>query len=275
MTSPELIIWTKITNFQLDKTGDEFSFSDRVSRENGWTKSYTERVIQEYKKFIYLCCLSEKGVTPSDPVDQVWHLHLTYTKSYWIDFCQDTLGKQIHHNPTKGGKKEAQKFNGYYTHLQTLYKLHFDSEPPTDIWQPNEIRFSDIDFQRVNLKQYWLIKKPAGRFLSILTLFGIGIIGIISIQATDAVIPILLISIAVILGIAPRISDIRKKKKRKERDEKGKDGTSGCSGTGCLGHSTHHSSGSGHHSNDSGHDSGHSGCSGCSSSGCSGCGGSD
>jgi hypothetical protein len=273
MTSSELNLWTKINSFQLDNPGDEFRFSDRVARENGWTKDYAQRVILEYKKFIYLCCVSDQGVTPSDPVDQVWHLHLTYTKSYWNNFCQDTIGKQIHHNPTKGGKKEVKKFNEYYTHLQDLYKAHFNSDPPPDIWQSNEIRFSDIDFQRVNLKRYWLIKKPSRIFFSILTLLLIAIIGMVSIQAVGAVVLYLVISSAAVAVITTLVSTIRKNNKNKSG--KGRNGISGCSVTGCFGNSGYHSDGSGRNSGDSGHDAGHSGCSGCSSSGCSGCGGSD
>src|SRR5689334_22236102 len=118
MNSTELNLWTKINDFRLDKPGDQFAFSNRVARENGWSKKYTLRVIDEYKKFIYLCCVSEDAVTPSDAVDQVWHLHLTYTKCYWIEFCQETLGKSIHHHPTKGGNEEAKKFNDYYSRLR-------------------------------------------------------------------------------------------------------------------------------------------------------------
>jgi len=249
MNPTELSLWTKINDFQLDMPETKFTFSDRVARENGWTKDYTQRVIQEYRKFIYLCCVSDEGVTPSDPVDQVWHLHLTYTKSYWIEFCQDTLGKQIHHNPTKGGKEEAKKFNNYYSRLKDIYRYHFDKEPPADIWHTNEIRFSDIDFQRVNLKRYWLIPKPSRYTLSVATLIIIGVIGAISIQANgyDVLLPI---GIFIVIGIVAYLT----------KDKNG--GGSGCSTSSC--------SGGGHHS---GHSGCSSGCSGCSSSGCSGCGG--
>ncbi|GAA4338966.1 hypothetical protein GCM10023149_49350 [Mucilaginibacter gynuensis] len=102
MNATETSLWQKIQSFQLDQPDADFSFSARLARENGWTAAYTHRVINEYKKFIFLCCVSEQGVTPSDPVDQAWHLHLTVTRSYWIDLCRDTLGSEIHHNPTKG-----------------------------------------------------------------------------------------------------------------------------------------------------------------------------
>jgi hypothetical protein len=249
MTPSELNLWSKISDFQLDIPGIKFTFSDRVARENGWPKDYTKRVIEEYKKFIFLCCVSDQGITPSDPVDQIWHLHLTYTRSYWIDFCQGTIGKQIHHNPTKGGPEEAKKFNEYYTYLKNLYSLHFGSEPPADIWQPNDIRFSDTNFLRVNLKKYLLIKKPTKRFISILTLILIGFFGIVSIQAKGQLL-FMILGAVVVAGI----SYFAGKKKGKKKNG---GCSSGCSVSGCSG----------------GHHSGHSGCSGCSGSGCSGCGG--
>jgi hypothetical protein len=159
MTEPENLLWQKIESFTLDDPETAFKFSDRLARENGWSPEFTAAVIEEYKKFIFLCCITESGVTPSDAVDQAWHLHLTFTKSYWNDLCRDTLHKEIHHNPTKGGQQEANKFDDYYTATKELYRSKFGYDPPAAIWPVNEKRFSDIDFQRINLKQYWLIKK--------------------------------------------------------------------------------------------------------------------
>ena len=150
--------------FGFDSEGTQLTFTKRLARENGWNSNYTARVIEEYKKFIFLCCVSPTQVTPSDPVDQAWHLHLTYTRSYWDDLCENTLGRNIHHSPTKGGKGEQQKFDGCYTTLKEIYLEKFGTIPPPDIWQDNEERFSDIDFQRVNLRRYWLVPRPGKAF---------------------------------------------------------------------------------------------------------------
>src|SRR6185436_16480072 len=104
MTINEKELWDKISSFKIDDDGSSFRFSKRLARENGWTISYSGNVIEEYKKFIFLCCISKTGVTPSDQVDQAWHLHLTFTKSYWVDLCKNIISKEIHHNPTKGGQ---------------------------------------------------------------------------------------------------------------------------------------------------------------------------
>ncbi|MES2265448.1 MAG: hypothetical protein V4520_01730 [Bacteroidota bacterium] len=275
MTPIENDLWQRIEAFEMDEPGAAFKFSDRLARENGWTKAYTKRVISEYKKFIFLCCVSEQGVTPSDPVDQAWHLHLTFTRSYWIDLCKNTLNREIHHNPTKGGKKEAVKFDGFYTSSQDLYTDKFGSNPPADIWQNNHARFTDINFQRVNIGKYWLIKKP--RFtvygLVLLMLF---VASTVFIQASDTILAIGLmlgVMIVVMIGVYKWESD-PDRWKNKNGDGNG----NGCSsaGGGCSGGDwgSHHS---GHHGgHDGGGDSGcGSGCSGCSGSGCSGCGGGD
>ena len=77
MTDKEMELFEKIQAFELDDDSASFKLSERLARENGWNKTYTQRVIDEYKKFIFLCCITDTGVTPSDPVDQAWHLHLT------------------------------------------------------------------------------------------------------------------------------------------------------------------------------------------------------
>jgi hypothetical protein len=270
MTAAELNLWEKIKAFNLDDEQSGFKFSDRLARENGWDKEYTQRVIEEYKKFIFLCCISATGVTPSDPVDQAWHLHLTYTQSYWIDFCKNTLNQEIHHTPTKGGNHEAAKFDGFYTGSLKLYTDKFGVEPPADIWQDNQTRFSDVTFQRVNMDEYQLVSRSILK--TGLYVMGIAVAIAIWNMLPDYIhdfktmqTPLLFAGIAIFIAISV-YSDQR---------YKGNNGD-GCSGGdgGCgNGNNTAHIDGHGH---SDGHDGGHgcsSGCSGCSASGCSGCGG--
>lgn len=153
-------LWDKIRSFELDDPGLAFSFTDRLVRENGWTYAYANAVILEYKRFIFLICTTEESLTPSDQVDQVWHLHLIYTHSYWVDFCEHTLGRKIHHGPTKGGDSERTKYDNLYSRTLEKYKEVFDIKPPEDIWPTNKKRFEEINFRRINLNNYWVIKKP-------------------------------------------------------------------------------------------------------------------
>lgn len=160
MNVNQLKLWNQIKSFELDDPDSSLSFTDRLARENGWTIEFSIRAILEYKKFIFLLTISNHPLTPSDQVDQVWHLHLLYTQSYWEDFCENLLNRKIHHGPTKGGAKENEKFTNWYEKTKNLYLETFKKQPPTDIWPTSEIRFSEIEFERVNLKRNWIIKKP-------------------------------------------------------------------------------------------------------------------
>jgi len=77
MTKEQKQLWDKISHFKIDDENIHFTFSKRLARENKWSLEYSKKVIEEYKKFIFLCCVTKTGVTPSDQVDQAWRLHLT------------------------------------------------------------------------------------------------------------------------------------------------------------------------------------------------------
>ena len=72
-THPDLL--ERIESYLPDKPGAEFPFSARLARDNGWTREFALRAIKEYKRFCYLAVISGHPVTPSEEVDEVWHLH--------------------------------------------------------------------------------------------------------------------------------------------------------------------------------------------------------
>lgn len=157
--------YLELLNRLEDYTPDEataFPFSARLARDNGWSPLYARRVIQEYKRFAFLAVAAGHPVTPSDQVDQAWHLHLLYTASYWKDFCGTVLRKPLHHGPTKGGGRERDKFCDWYNRTLESYRQFFNEEPPTDIWPDASRRFGqDIHFVRINATRNWIVPKPA------------------------------------------------------------------------------------------------------------------
>lgn len=159
MNPAEQTLWNKIQAFELDDPESSFTFTDRLARENGWSLAYSLRAVSEYKKFMFLVCASGRALTPSDQVDQVWHLHLLYTQSYWEDFCEYTLGRKIQHGPTRGGQQERDKYTDLYELTKQNYRAYFEAEPPEDIWPSGEKRFRDINFRRVSLDSNWIIPK--------------------------------------------------------------------------------------------------------------------
>jgi hypothetical protein len=161
MTPQQQTLWFSIQNFELDDPRASFTFTDRLAKENGWTLEYALRATEEYKKFIFLMCIAEHPLTPSDQVDQVWHLHLLYTRSYWIDLCANTLKKEIHHGPTAGGAAEKDKFENWYDKTLTLYAETFSLVAPVDLWPISKVRFNDVHYVRINTRKNWIVAKPS------------------------------------------------------------------------------------------------------------------
>ena len=192
-------LWSRIAQFSFDEGDETLTFAKRLARENAWSEHYAQRAIEEYRRFMYLAVSAGHSVTPSDQVDQVWHLHLTYTHSYWDRWCGNTLGKPIHHGPTKGGKAETTKFVEWYERTKSSYVDAFTQEPPSDIWPSAEIRFGwDVQFRRVNIKRNWVIPKPTAVTYGPVSLPAFAIC-VIPLLATNSGVALTIIAILIML----------------------------------------------------------------------------
>jgi hypothetical protein len=159
VSQPELL--DQLTAFSIGSAAAALPFNARLARENAWSPSYAAQAVDEYKRFLYLMLVSNEPLTPSDAIDQVWHLHLCYSHSYWIEFCRDLAHRDLHHWPTEGGAKARQRFIGQYQRTLTLYQQEFDQPPPLTLWPDAAERFNrHADFVRIDRGQRWLIKKP-------------------------------------------------------------------------------------------------------------------
>jgi hypothetical protein len=145
-------LWQRIADHQIGPADASLSFTARLSRENRWSAAHAARVIGEYKRFCYLAMTAGHEVTPSDAVDQAWHLHLTYSRDYWQVFCARVLGRDLHHGPTAGGPVERDRYYRQYAMTLAAYEAAFGHAPPPDIWPGAHRRFAvDPRGVRVNL----------------------------------------------------------------------------------------------------------------------------
>ncbi len=152
----------RILAFRVDDGCSDLSFVRRLAIENGWSRGFAERAFEEYKRFLVLCYESGRLVTPSDVVDEVWHLHLCYTRSYWRDLCRDAIGREIHHDPTVGGAAEDAKFLDAYETTRIRYERRFGEAPDPRFWPPSEQRFRPISrIVKVDRDRYVTIPRRA------------------------------------------------------------------------------------------------------------------
>jgi hypothetical protein len=154
-------LWSGIEAFSLDRPDATLPFTARLARDNGCSRGYAQCVVEEYKRFMFLAVVSDHVVTPSEAVDQAWHLHLTYTRSYWDEFCGQVLGKPIHHDPTTGIAEQG-RFVDLYERTRQTYADWFGHAPPEAIWPAASVRFGeDVKSRWVNVSRNWVIRKPA------------------------------------------------------------------------------------------------------------------
>ncbi|MDQ8756463.1 hypothetical protein RCO27_09495 [Sphingosinicella sp. LHD-64] len=159
-------IWVALSRYSIGPEDTALTFADRLARENGWSSAEAERVIDEYKRFCFLAATVDHEVTPSDAVDQAWHLHLIYTRDYWQRFCPEVLVRPLHHGPTAGGPAEQHRYFAQYAETLKSYERVFGKAAPTDLW-PDAARrlIEDPKARRVHPRDGIVISHRLGTIL--------------------------------------------------------------------------------------------------------------
>ena len=266
------VLADRLAAFAIDEGAPSLSFAARLARENRWPLPRARRVVGEYLRFVYLAAVSSETVTPSVEVDQAWHLHLCYTRSYWHRLCREILGRELHHGPTRGGAAENRRFHECYERTLRLYQEEFGEAPPSDIWPPAARRFAaGASPVSVSPAEHLILPKAKLRRAALLSaIVPAAALGLGALARTDAIVPLLFFILFLALLISALVRLLRARG-GSSRDNRRSDG--GCSSSAGCG------SGSGGHdfadsSSDGGGDS--SGCGGgCGGGGCGGggCGG--
>ena len=115
-------------------------FTRRLARDHGWPLPFACDAVREYGRFCFLAVASPNPVTPSEEVDEVWHLHLTYSRDYWDVWCGAVLQAPLHHDPTPGGVAAQARFRAQYAETLALYEGFF-GPPPEAFWPATHRRF--------------------------------------------------------------------------------------------------------------------------------------
>lgn len=122
-----LKLWNAIENYEMP-FGPEY-----LRYKFGWSDQFSSKALDAYKKFSFLAHISKEQVTPSQIVDEVWHLHILHTLAYrnFSAICENFL----HHHP--GMPNEQIKWNGQYLKTIYLYREVFREEPASSAWPLN------------------------------------------------------------------------------------------------------------------------------------------
>ncbi len=151
-------IFTAITNHT------QFSayFLNKLKLENSWDSTFTEGAVIDYRRFLYLVVLKKHGIIetrnatmiPSYAVDQVFHQHILYTKSYQA-LCND-LGYFIHHQPNE----DENDLREEYAATLEAYQREFNEL--TLFWPNVETQFQENTNIWVNTTRHNIVSKDNG-----------------------------------------------------------------------------------------------------------------
>lgn len=153
-------IWVALRDYCIGPEDAALPFADRLARENGWSASHAARVVEEYKRFCFLAATAGHPVTPSDAVDQAWHLHLAYSRDYWERFCPSVLGRALHHVPTSGSAGARHLYFEQYAATLKSYEHVFGESAPEDLWPTAAKRLlEDPSARRVHPRDGFLVSR--------------------------------------------------------------------------------------------------------------------
>ncbi|MFD0934019.1 glycine-rich domain-containing protein, partial [Methylobacterium trifolii] len=139
-TADETALHARIEAHAFARPGQVLDFTGRLAREIGWSRTQAEAAIGEYRRFCFLAMTGGGPTTPSEEVDAVWHLHLTYSRDYWEVWCREVLRGALHHDPTQGGPAEQARYREQYVRTLARYEAYFGAPDPA-FWPGTLARF--------------------------------------------------------------------------------------------------------------------------------------
>lgn len=102
-----------------------------MEKQMGSNAETERRVIEEYRKFLFLAMRAGHQVIPPGPVNDVWMAHLQNAQNYW-----ENLGQMITERPAAQGvdAKGFASMADAWTATLKSYETIFGTKPPMDIW---------------------------------------------------------------------------------------------------------------------------------------------
>lgn len=128
----------KLDNYDLSVVRDKFALEFRL---NEATAAAYER---EFKKMVLLRVTQKVKYGIKGQVDDFWHMFILYTELYH-DFCNDLLGRYMHHRPTISSEPSTPAESLAYVRLLVDYFRFFKKQPPKDIWPFSHELFGDVE----------------------------------------------------------------------------------------------------------------------------------
>lgn len=125
-------LWLKLNMMNAQGLQAFAPLMDMMQKQMGQNAEMAQRVIEEYRKFLFLAMRAGHQVIPPGPINDVWMMHLQNAQNYW-----ENLGQMITERPTAAQGAGTQNFasmaDAWKATLESYEKI-FGMKPPMDIW---------------------------------------------------------------------------------------------------------------------------------------------
>lgn len=124
-------LWLKLNMMNAEGLQAFAPVMKMMEQQMGSNAEMAGRVIEEYRKFLFLAMRAGHQVIPPGPINDVWMLHMQNAQNYW-----ENLGKMIAERPTAGGMdaKAMGSMGDAWAATLKSYEAIFGTKPPMDIW---------------------------------------------------------------------------------------------------------------------------------------------
>lgn len=136
MQYKEYPVWKFISNFPFDAPNAIETFPDRLARSGEWSTEHCHTVIEEYKKFLFLCATKEYQMVPPRSVDLAWSLHMEYYPTSWKSLQKFIPAKHIARSKifNRSEPDDEELFFNHYLATKDCYIEIFGERPPVTVW---------------------------------------------------------------------------------------------------------------------------------------------
>lgn len=112
-------LWLRLAFLERETAGRQLSLSRLVADTLGCDASMARRLVEEYRRFLFLLMRAGHAVTPPPAIERVLKMHEHHALNFW-----EALSAMVTERPMVGGG----------TNVAESYERIFGSPPPADIW---------------------------------------------------------------------------------------------------------------------------------------------
>jgi hypothetical protein len=124
-------LWLKLNMMNAEGLTAFAPLVQAMQAQMGHSAEAAQRIIEEYRKFLFLAMRAGHQVIPPGVVNDVWLMHMESVQDYW-----EALGGMISERPIAqgvGAAGAASAADAWKATLQS-YERIFGTKPPMDIW---------------------------------------------------------------------------------------------------------------------------------------------